>query len=237
MKNILVLLAVLFAAFTKAASPGTPLYSIPASNSPVQAQFYFVSISMDGTNIVKVRFDKFASSNDFVSATQALRAEIVANAASNTITNGALRSLIQTSFDTQAIIYAAGVWTTSQVSLLQIRLDNIEMLTNWISRFIKYEAATNLWFGDTLWLGTNSTITSSTGICINVIGNVPSDGVERFGQLNIVADGADVTVTNLGALKTSDGLTTRVLTNGQRMVIGAHVQANIFSNAAIGIFK
>lgn len=132
MKKLIPILVLTFAAmFTHGA--GVPLYSVNASNAPVHNSFYVIAISMDGTNIVRTRFDQFTSSNLFVTATQALHQQITNEIARSDATNGALRSLIQTSFDTQAMQYAVGVWTTSQVSLLQIRLDNIEAITNLIT--------------------------------------------------------------------------------------------------------
>lgn len=91
---------------------------------------------------------------------------------------------------------------------------------------------TNTFSGTTFWFGTNQTIVCSSNIYITALGNLPTT-TERVGQLTIIASGGAVTVTNLGALRCSDGVVSRVVADGGRLVIGAHVQIPLFTNAAV----
>lgn len=101
-----------------------------------------------------------------------------------------------------------------------------------------FDSPTNLFSGTTFLLGTNSFISTSSAVRFVSVTNVPPIGIERWGQLTIVASGSDIVVTNpVAGWRTSDMVSSRTVTNGNTAVIAMDVQAGMFTNFVILQFK
>lgn len=100
-----------------------------------------------------------------------------------------------------------------------------------------FDSPTNLFSGTAFLLGTNSFISTTSAVYFVAVTNVPPSGIERWGQLTIVA-AADLVVTNpIPGWKTSDMVSSRTVTNGNTAVIAVDVQAGMFTNFVINQFK
>lgn len=101
-----------------------------------------------------------------------------------------------------------------------------------------YATATNAWALDTtLPWGTNALVLTSgatTGGIIGISGFPTS--VNGSLQLNITATG-DIVFTNLASFSTSDFLSSRTITNGNKCVIGVNYVPDVMTNLAIVQFR
>lgn len=97
------------------------------------------------------------------------------------------------------------------------------------------DSPTNTWTPDTAFpLGTAVSYQTNAAVSFGFtsLSSVPTT-TERYGQLTIYANGADVTFSNISAIHFSDGLTNRTVTNGSCVVIAVDVIPGLRSNAAI----
>ena len=94
-----------------------------------------------------------------------------------------------------------------------------------------FDFTTNLFSGTSFLLGTNYTLRTATNVYFTAVGNVPVN-TERWGQLTIIPT-SNITITNPVSWYTSDGLSSRVGTNGMPVVFAVDVQPGLFTNVAI----
>lgn len=135
------------------------------------------------------------------------------------------------------VVSWAGALNAGQFLILNASLEPTNTLNGYtLTNLNTFDAPTNAFSGNTFLLGTNSVITTASAVNISAVGNIPATGIERYGQLTIIAT-ADVTFTNPAPCFTSDMVDTRTVTNGNTAVIAVDVIAGVITNLAITQFK
>jgi hypothetical protein len=112
---------------------------------------------------------------------------------------------------------AGGVWGTG------LEVTNLEA--------IQVDFPTNLFSGTSITLGAPYSISTGSDVNLTGLANVPTSTMRR-GVLFIVAT-STINVTNPVSWHTSDFVSTRLLTNGNVMVVGIEVQPSLFTNAYV----